>query len=74
LAGKERVHARYAFVRVALFLVIVAMVIVGGVAAATWLIAPVWRLPCSRSRTHGCSTRAIARRQRSRSTNAGWRA
>ena len=41
LAGRERVHARYAFARVVLFLVIVAIAIVGGVPAATWLIAPV---------------------------------
>jgi hypothetical protein len=41
LAGKERVHARYAFARVVLFLIIAAIAIVGGVPAATWLIAPV---------------------------------
>jgi len=38
LAGKERVHARYAWVRVLLVLAMVATAIAGGLSAAPWVI------------------------------------
>jgi len=39
LAAKERVHARYGWTRVVLVLAMIAIAIVAGLAAATWLIA-----------------------------------
>jgi len=40
LAARERTHAAYAYTRLALFAVAVGILIVGGLQAANWLVAP----------------------------------
>lgn len=40
LASRERTHALYAYLRLALFISGIAILIVGGVAAVTWLLVP----------------------------------